>query len=87
MNGLQRAVAIFRTQAALAKATNRHYQEISAWLKAGGVVPMKHCLAISQAVLAELPQARARGVEPDIARPVACHELNPRFPAPAEAVP
>jgi DNA-binding transcriptional regulator YdaS (Cro superfamily) len=86
MNGLKRAVAIFGTQVALARAIDRHYQEISAWLKAGQV-PMKHCAAIARAVAGEIPLALARGVPPDVARAIECHELNPHFPAPAELAP
>lgn len=80
MTGLERAIAIFGTQAALARATKRWPQEIYQYLK-DGTVPMKHCQVFVAAIRDEIPRAIARGIEPDVARPVSYHELNAAFPS------
>lgn len=79
MNGLERAIAIFETKAALARATKRFPQEINRWLKAG-VVPMRHCHSFVVAIDEELPRAHQRGISTDVATRVTCHDLNPLFP-------
>lgn len=49
MNPIQRAVAVFPSQAAFARQIGRHPQEVTRWIKSGRV-PAKHCQAIEFAV-------------------------------------
>lgn len=80
MKGIDRAVAIFGTKAALARASRLLPQEINRYCKRGWVTA-KHCQALVIAVQQELPEALGRGVTPDIARLISLHEFNPVFPA------
>ncbi|QAU22564.1 hypothetical protein EO087_00065 [Dyella sp. M7H15-1] len=83
MNPLDRAVAIFDSQAALARAMGGLPQEIHRWIKRGWV-PANRCQAVVAAVNKELPSAMQRGLVPEIARPLTLHELNSVFPPPQE---
>lgn len=73
MNSVQRAVAVFPSQAAFARQIGRHPQEVTRWIKTGRV-PAKHCQAIEQAV--EQALALRSEMLPELL-PVTRYQLRP----------
>lgn len=81
MNPIERVIAIFSTQIALSRKVPCSPQEISRW-NAAGKVPRKRAPAVAKAALEEIPAALARGIDPDIARPVSVEALVKGFEQP-----
>lgn len=79
MTALDRGIAIFGTQQALADASDCYPQEISRWKLAGGIVPKSRCEKMAAVINAEIPAARRRGVDPRVANRVREVDLNPKY--------